>query len=696
MKPVEAFYNGEVAYDLNGFYLFKRYNDNISHSNPEKTFGYIDANTLDEDGYMTVRTDGEYEQHTYFTDPYTLGYLEDWYADGDFIYAGGYIPEGEDERYVSSSSKYYPIWPDDYLFFGQMLTYDYVDGRPHEDYPSFVNKNDGRLLGTGSNRVYRAPAYFQSSEMSVAHFNPDAVFAKTKKNDATVVAYPNMTAIDFTGYNDAFDTTSDNAKNYQLDRITVAPYDNFSEGAFCPPLLDDDGLTSFTNVDLTKNLLVYIPQSTGTDTDADTKTFTVVTDYLEDPTYTETDDDYRTVATSTATLHGHRVVQNGTNNTSYTAPVDHFLVDKNDFNAPISYTFEEDMRMWYQRVPTTYVDLTKGWEGISIPFSPKLVTTQTKGEITHFYSGSTAGHEYWLRGFDGIKAHNTEAQVDTAKFVYLAADVSVNGGKDYTNTFFWDYYYSKNPEAEDMAGQDENTDEYQKGDNARKYYSEARSYNDYPYAEAATPYIIGFPGATYYEFDLSGNFVPQNTYQDIAKLAKQTITFASDPGITIEVSDSELSDAATANTFDNYVFTPNYLSKTIDAGAYTLKSDGSAFKLTSAATTGVPFRPYFTATASSGAPKRGLPEEIVFSNTTGIGEITPSSGDLTEGLNIFATQGKIVVESYRKTVATVRILTPTGITIRAFALQPGERVETTISSTGIYIVNTKKLHVGSR
>ena len=44
--------------------------------------------------------------------------------------------------------------------------------------------------------------------------------------------------------------------------------------------------------------------------------------------------------------------------------------------------------MWYQRNPDLFVDLTKGWETVSLPFTAELVTTQDKGEITHFYSGS--------------------------------------------------------------------------------------------------------------------------------------------------------------------------------------------------------------------------------------------------------------------------------------------------------------------
>ena len=88
-----------------------------------------------------------------------------------------------------------------------------------------------------------------------------------------------------------------------------------------------------------------------------------------------------------------------------------------------------------------------------------------------------------------------------------------------------------------------------------------------------------------------------------------------------------------------------------------------------------------------------MAEEIIFSNTTGIGEITPSSGDLSDGLSIFATQGKIIVESHRKTVATVRIFTPMGINVATFTIEPGQIVRTSINTAGVYIVNRNKLFV---
>ena len=736
-RPASDFVNGSVAYDLNSYYLEARYNlftseANVS-SNPitnyclyRKTDGtLVMNNVLDEDDNEVTQPapfeqkyTSDYAWHPSWVKPGEYrSYVERFIEDGDFRFANGLKPR-TDQRYSSDYGYYIPIYPDDYIFFGQKLSYGLYEDIAHDNHPMAAVKDyakkDGDMIDNSrhlllttdtetENRIYRAPAYFQNGVYGEsAIFNATAAFAESYTfDDVTYHPHRNMTAIDFTGSNgdtNGITTIKGNTEEIQ-DKVPGIDSDFKNKANGYRPLLDFERLDNIKTSGLTQNLLAYAPYP---DTETNTKTNNVIVNYFSDPEYSESEDGYRTVAIQNADdVHGHAVqkISNSdysANKVLFTSTTDHLLVDKQDFNAPMAYTFAEGTetdpgkRMWYQRVPDTYVDLSKGWEGISIPFSAELVTTQTKGEITHFYEGSTTGHEYWLRTFDGIKARNEEAKVDTAKFVYLAEGTEP---KEYTNTFLWDFYYSKDPEAEDMAGQDANTDEYQKEDDARKYYSVERDYENYPFSVAATPYIIGFPGKTYYEFDLSGNFKPENTLYDIAKLDKQTITFVSKPGVTIEVSDDELESGKNSESQYGYTFTPNYLSKSIDAGAYTLKSDGSAYKKTADATAGVPFRPYITAATSNGAPKRGMPEEIVFSNMTGIGEITPSSGNLSDGLSIFATQGKIIVESHRKTAATVRILTPVGINVATFTIEPGQIVRTPINTAGVYLVNRNKLFV---
>ena len=683
-KPAQSFYNGEVAYDLNGFYLNKRYYDHTTVSGTRTSYQYFKANadgTLSETpatAYYPASPDAKYGD---------IGYVEERFKDGDFIYAGGTIPDNQNERlYITEeSSDYCPVWPDDYLFFGQMLTYGYhEDTRPYQPLPAHINKSGNRLASldtdpTKVNRVYRAPAYFQSKEMGVAHYNPYAVFAAQSEDKARTV-YPKMTAIDFTGSN------GDVAGGYKQ---------GLPEGAkgFYPPLLDNDGLTFFRNVDLTKNLLAYIPSATADDaTTAASMTNTAVMTTLNEPDYVETNTTYRTVDRVDAThVTGHPVVQNGS---AFLAPKHHFLVDKQDFNAPMAYTFASDKLMFYQRTPELYVDRTKGWEGISLPFSAELVTTQTKGEITHFYGGSTdsyngtntkLGHEYWLREFKGNlqqKKDDSDNVIDgvyTADFNWPAA--GTDGDKEYTNTFLWDYYYQYSLQ------RDRNSDKYQ------TYYESAHTHPDYGYSQPAQPYIIGFPGSTYYEFDLSGTWEPKNTYTTIGSLPSQMITFVSPKGTTIAVSDDEIGEAMTANKHDGYIFTPNYLAKDVEAGAYVLDAEGSSYKVTAAVYQSVPFRPYFTAVPNPSRGSTRTVSQIVFGQSDTSFGVEEEHGDPRQNgfdgtLNIYAKKRKIVVESSLNYTADLRIVTPAGITVSTFSVEPGEIVEVRADFSGMYIVHT--------
>ncbi|GJG37795.1 hypothetical protein PRLR5107_30650 [Prevotella lacticifex] len=661
-KNSQAFYNGEVAYDLNGFYLFKRYNDHETASGIDYKYYAIN-----EDGTLTEPKTKHYGSSPDYCssgvdDVYLKGgYVEDRYGDGDYRYADGVIPETEDVRtFVDANgiSHFYPIWPDDYLYFGQALTYGYDASRAHQDIPSHINQSGNRLqTDATSNRVYRAPAYFQSKEMSMAHFNPKATFAQTKNGNANVVAYKNMTAIDFTGGN------GDVSGGYKK---------GLDGKVFYAPLLDDDGLTGFRNVDLTQNLLVY----TGTVSPASAATDAVVSGYLPDVAYSETDATYRTVAiASTNGVKGHQIVLDGS---AYKATKDHLLVDKQDFNCPISYKFASGKRMWYQRTPDLFVDLNKGWETVSLPFTAELVTTQQKGEITHFYSGSRTidgngtkiGHEYWLREYIGKKAGTAVTNgIFTAAFNYPDA---AGSDKQVDNTFLWDYYYSLNGRL------DANTDTYQ------TYYQTGRNLASYPLLATAKPYIIGFPGKTYYEFDLSGEWTAKNTATPAPEqLSKQAISFVSEPGITIAVSDNELN----AVSEDNYSFVPNYMSKKVDG--YLMNATGSSFdKTPDGGLATVPFRPYFVAApAQNGAPRRAAAESIVFDRTDSSFAIGDDPSDELAGELTFSTKPrKLITTSSLRQPADVRIYNVSGVAISTFTIQPGETIETDITVSGVYII----------
>ena len=168
---------------------------------------------------------------------------------------------------------------------------------------------------------------------------------------------------------------------------------------------------------------------------------------------------------------------------------------------------------------------------------------------------------------------------------------------------------------------DANTDIYQ------TRYKEGRTMTGYQLLSTATPYMIGFPGKTFYEFDLSGEFVAKNTATTApAQLDKQTISFVSVPGITIAVSDDELS----ATTLNDYGFMPNYMSKGVKG--YLMNADGNSFNVTpTGGSTSIPFRPYFIAAASPApAHHRSKVQSILFDNddsSFAFGDDKDPSGD---------------------------------------------------------------------
>ena len=675
MMPDKAFYNGEVAYNLNDFYLNKRYYDKNRPSAKAYPYKYLKyANgTVEENlstGYYPAKPEAKYGD---------VGYVERRYEDGDFRYADGTIPGTLEKRQrtidkldannnMVPTTVWAPVWPDDYLFFGQALNYGHIAGLTHQHEPSAI---------TAANRVYRAPAYFRSSKMGMAHYNKDAVFAATKKGDTTMKAYKGMTAIDFSGENDDVDA------NYKQGFVSAT---EAKEAAFYPPLLDDEGITSFNNVDLTRNLLVYTTASQAV-------TNKTVSDYMleHDEEMVETNDTYRTVkqADDLVSEHvkGHWVQDK-------IATRDHLLVDKQDFNCPIQYHFADGKRMWYQRIPDNFAgqytdddsgdivyDKAAGWEAVSLPFTAELVTTQDKGEITHFYENSTKGHEYWLREFKGNVKQKKDGNNNDITGVYTADFLYPEKGdatKDYTNTFLWDFYYKKD------SYQDLNTDEYQK-----IYYSESHEMNDYPYSTKAVPYIVGFPGEVYYEFDLSGEWLPQNRKGGVTieHPGKQTITFASMPGASIEVSDQEMSGVSA----NGYTFMPAYMNNPELAtgyDAFLLDNHGAGYKKTAADAVNITaFRPYFVAPQpANGAPRHA--QYIVFNNiSSSLGDDDASNDKLGEGVDIYGGKRSVVVTSNLRKTADVRIFNVGGLCIANFNIEPGQTIETPVYRDGVYVVH---------
>ncbi len=702
-KNAKAFYDGEVAYDLNSFYLNKRYYQGTNQSTG-KEYKYW---TLNDDDTRADETSTGFYPASGYAAYGDLGYVEDRFKDGDFRYAAGEIPTSEDERYdAEDTKKFYPIWPDDYIFFGQKLTYGY-NAHSHQNTPSAVARFEGRLSpNSDANRVYRAPAYYGSKVMGVAHFNPTAYLAQYEKlTDEQIEAhvspreaYPNMTAIDFAGHNNANEVNG----AYALGQAAAA---GGIPALYYPPLLDDDGLISIQNCDETQNLLAYAPAASGESGYVNAKTDSVLTSYFADPVYNDhydNSDGYRIVSEFADNIPGHLVQSN------LVSINDHLLVDKQDFNCPIAYSFDKDHLMWHQRRPSNsdFVDHNNGWQGISLPFTAELVTTHQKGEITHFYSKSEnaansdkkIGHEYWLREFNDINIPEGEAKAK-ADFLYPTA-IADGDTKEVTNRFLWDYYYKNEPVHDQKDANEDIYLEY------KQYYNDTRRYEEYPMMAAATPYILGLPGETYYEFDLSGIWMAKNTAAAISQLEKQIITFASEKQTTIGVSDDEMAGKTVTYNGMDYIFKPSYMNKTLATGNYVLNSDGNAYValVADAATNtsnGVTtaqnaFRPYFVATAhvgGSGSGKHMLPERIVFGGNNGeLYEEGPET-ELNGGIEISTRGRAIIVKSNMKVDTTIRIVNVAGVTVTSYVLEPGKTVETPVNAHGTYVVNRKKIFV---
>ena len=275
-----------------------------------------------------------------------------------------------------------------------------------------------------------------------------------------------------------------------------------------------------------------------------------------------------------------------------------------------------------------------------------------------------------------------------------------------TNTFLWDHYYEATSGHNHL---DYNRDTYQ------TYYSEPREYENYPLLTADTPYLLGLPGKTYYEFDLSGNFNATTTASpNPAKVDKQTITFTSKKNISIGVSDDKIAEATAAATKDGYAFVPSFMSQTLESvsvddattpRSFALTSNGSAYNaVTRAADAAVgvgnvtvqPFRPYFAAVSNNTKEHKFETRSIVFSND-GIGDLG-SDDDMgddnkTGSLEIYSKGRKIYTVSHLEEKIEIRIVDAAGALINTYTLKPGKTTVTTITNPGAYIVNKKKLFI---
>ena len=653
-KSKSAFVDGEVAYQLNRFHLHKRYSDKTIHSG--EAYKYYDLDT--ESNALNLNEayyDASYAVYNF--GDVNRAYVEDYYADGDFVYANGEVPLENNERFHLETNAYYPIYPDDYIFFGQKLSFEDLT---HNEWPVHIVKQiDGekrerivRAMNT-ANRVYRAPAYFMNKKMDKTYFNIYAALADHYRSLAfsqDLYVDHHMTALDLTGYNDNAYTT------------------DTSQANFYTPYLDYEGLNNISISGLTPNLLVYA------DPVNDESSYNMLKGYLREPEFafdSESAEDakYYKVAKVNQNPRGHLVDLNGD---AYIASDNHFLVDKENFNVPIAYKFDKDHGMWYQRTPDGFANRDdKGWDVICLPFTAQIVTTHEKGEITHFYGKSIKNHEYWLREFKTLTSDTTAG--------FARPDAVAEGPSLIVeNTFLYDYYY-KNQD-------DDNDDDYQQ----TTYYAESsREYPNYAYLTATKPYILAFPGIAYYEFDMSGQFVPKYTESSFSKLDKQVVTMISANGDSVAVTDDENRGT---DVIDGYQFVGSYQQMPLSTQHYLMNAAGDAFEAISeddvnnGTALSVPFRGYFVGPTSlrrihiGGANNEEAQEEIDQDEQSG-------------SLSIYGKKNKIYIESTLDHDTTVVIYSTSGKIVKRVLVKAGSKVVVDMPSRGIYIVNKQKVSV---
>ena len=643
------FLNGAVSYNLNGFYLQKR-------SNP--TAG---------DAYRVNSAGNALEKMASASS--VDNYVERTIAEGDFRFAKGVVTNTSDVRLDKDNGKYYPIYPDDFIFFGQTLSFGGVQGKDQDGVPervakaerTFVEVSDHDQIShkvnlidftpTVDNRVFRAPGYYLHDDGSLSqratYFNKEASFIDSIY--WIVDNYDidnNLTAIDFTGKNDV------------------------------NSLLDYEGLNSIYTNGITRNLLIYA--------DPSKIYYSVLRNAMNEPSMNE-DVTYHNIEIVNESAYPLFHLVDKQPNGSYVATSDHFLVDKQSFAAPISYTFgsdgSSDCYMWYQRKPSTYAEGSgyEAWEGLVLPFTADLVTTQDKGAITHFYNDDALGHEYWLRGFTGVddsKATFVRPNSDTGESGYDSRSIVVD--QSVSNTYLWDYYYSHNSRSDDN------------GDTYQQYYSSDRDYDDYVLTTENVPYITAFPGEKYMEFDMSGKFEPQNTSSPApSKIDAQTVTYVSRAGQQIDVYNPNNLLTSVGNykyygTFTNVLSLSGGTFYGIDAAGHGFASSTNAAELA------VPFRTYMKYQTASPAPTKGALDYIeIGQNADYDAEKDIPLGET--GLEIYSKNGVIHIISSLEEEVSVSIYTSAGQLIRTVNVSPGAHATVRVSAHGVYLVNRKKL-----
>ena len=560
----------------------------------------------------------------------------------------------------------------DFLFWGQSLQHN------PDNYPRDIASHQNSYM---SNRVYRTAAYYGDTTLDAFHYN---AYNNGSITMSTYVHDSATTAVDFTCLHDLPAATE-----------TVG-------GIFYPPM---DGNASRFNdfvvkedAGITQNLLVYTADN---DEATGNEAYDVVEKALN---YNET--------TREALISGHHITK-GID--GYSTTLLH-LVERtpdnengdgetcNNNNLCVPIAFNVNDRAWYVRRPMYYAEDSKGaWEGICLPFTVDKVAASLNGEITHFYGSPSDAetdnpsqnihslhHEYWLRGLTSIA---TEGNVPSAVFqrpgaaLFSPTDASGNAltnGVSYTfaNTFFVDNYADK------LYNQ-----------YANPYYATSHNYPDYLRLAGEVPYIVRFPGARYYEFDLSSAF-----YNDIfgAWEDAQTVTFnaygdnhtgdTSYGAITIPITKGMATMVG-----GKYSHLGTFSAINVSNGnVYGMNNSGTAFDDASSLSTVTPFRTYMSPTATRSNARYDYTSviNIAEQNADNIMPDMEENEDDTQKEDHITVRAignqRVRIES---TMATrLNVVTVAGQLYRILDVQPGIATYSDFQP-GLYIFGTTKVIV---
>ena len=659
----DDFKYGKVAYNLNQYYLEAR--------------KYLLGKGIAPDSLT-------YSQASDLAGQAAVAYLKNYYANGDYQYArrgptgedkshsdgDEYLRNNDEPHYIADvltdfdgyesfhntlhpvdesravnktkQGNYLPLFnavkidnaatvnvkKNDYVFFGQNL-----QATP-EEHPATIASHEVAKM---TNRVYRASGFYRSHKDEGFHFN-----ASKSAMYSTYVHDARTTAIDFTGMRD--NQNSAETKSGWRDVTTDLRKQNVFYAPACDlptayyGLLMDEGIT--------KNLLVYTDNATGTANSIANVANTTLNYGNE---------------TAESSIKGHRV-EKAPAAWTYTAARMH-LVDKEDFNTPVTFTADT---AWYVRNPdaeTGYVEQAgSAWSSICLPFTVEKATlssglTRVKDaydngrvgaqqEITFFYGTADnvatnphiLNHEFWLRGLTAVTG-------DQAKFKRPANGID---GKDQSGT----------------AG---------------------------PRAFAAyKPFIVSFPGDQFYEFSMKD----------------QTISFGAD-NAEVKVTDLAVVDSAT--TASGYKHYGAYLNNNGETGAYAIKVGGEGDRFVNGEAI-YPFRSYLTKgsllAGNSLDADFNLQSSMVNADYILINddlsqkledvldgdiERDPDGGVSTpSGLRVYGIGTRLVVVSDFAT--TLPVYTSTGALVRVLDVRPGTATYSGFAQ-GIYIVDRKKIRL---